>query len=678
MIFLLLAPIVIALQETWLLPTDPYNFSLFNYSLYRYDETEGERRHGGSALYINNDYVHDLITLNTPLQAVACTIRLHGRNLDICSIYIPPNTDNHTLERNLNRLITQFRHPFLLLGDFNAHSPMWGRNIRVPDDRGEIVERFLDTNHLVLLNTGENTHFSLAHNSESAIDLSICSPQIAALFDWIVDTDVHHSDHYLIKLCTTFRSDDDATSAFIPRWNLKKADWAKFQEFCAVDHEQFHSPEQGITFLTNTILSAANNSIPTTTPPGRKRVPWWSSEVARALAKRKRAFRRYLRLRDEESLILRNRERAKCRRIIREAKKASWRSFLSQFNTQTPLSKIWSLVRSLSGKRTFSSLPILHINNATITEPQQVVNTIAETFSRYSSTTNYRAGFIEEFRRKSTLPPNAFRSNNTETYNDDFSLSELLDAISSTGNTSIGPDKLHYSFFRHLPDNTLNFMLFTLNELWTRCIFPEDWRSANVIPLPKPGKDRRNPENYRPISLTSCFGKIFERMVGKRLEWFLETNNLLSKFQSGFRKNHSTYDHIVRLETDIRKAFKHKRHTTAVFLDISRAYDMVYRPALIWKLHRLGLRGHLAHYLVGFLSGMRHFRLRCRSLHSNIYSLENGLPQGSCLSPILFNIMINDLFDTVPQGISCSLFADDCAIHGVQILILNTPFLDYR
>ena len=199
MFFLLLAPIVIALQETWFLPTDPYNFSLFNYSLYRYDETDGERRHGGVALYINNDFVHDQIIVNTPLQAVACTIRLNGRKIDICSIYIPPNIDNRTLERNLDQLISQFNNPFLLLGDFNAHNAMWGRNTRTSDARGDIIEHFLDIHQLVLLNKGDNTHFSLAHNSESAIDLSICSPQICSLFEWSVDSDIHHSDHYPIK-----------------------------------------------------------------------------------------------------------------------------------------------------------------------------------------------------------------------------------------------------------------------------------------------------------------------------------------------------------------------------------------------------------------------------------------------------------------------------------------------
>ena len=540
---------------------------------------------------------------------------------------------------------------------------MWGRGITASDERGDTIERFLDINRFVLLNKGDNTHFSLAHNSESAIDISICSPQVATYFDWSVDCDIHHSDHYPIKLQTTFPSNNDATPAFFPRWNLKKADWTKFEEFCNIDHERFHSPEQGIAFLTDTIISAANVSIPSTTPsPRRKRVPWWSLEVARAIAKRKRAFRSYLRLRDNNSLILRNKERAQCRKIIREAKRASWRSFLSQLNYQTPLSKIWSLVRSLSGKRCVSSLPILRVNNTSITEPQDIVDTIAGTFARYSSSLNYRDGFVASSRRRWYLSADSFMSNNTEVYNDSFSISELRDAIFSTGHTSVGPDKLHYDFLRHLPDSTLEFMLLTLNDLWTQHIFPEAWRTAQVIPIQKPGKDRRNPGNYRPISLTSCFGKIFERMIGKRLAWFLEHNNLLSKFQSGFRKNHSTYDHIIRMETDIRKGFKYKKHTTAVYLDISRAYDMVYRPALIFKLHRMGFRGHLAHYLVGFLSGTRCFQVRFRSILSQTNRFENGLPQGSCLSPMLFNIMINDLFDTVPPGINHSIFADDCAI----------------
>jgi len=337
-------------------------------------------------------------------------------------------------------------------------------------------------------------------------------------------------------------------------------------------------------------------------------------------------------------------------------------SFLQRFTSTTPLSQIWGLVRRLSGNRRPSPLSPLSINNTLISEPQAIVDAIADSISHCSSSANYRPGFIDSARINFRVPPFSFDSDNTEEYNLPFTLSELQRAIATAGDTSVGPDKLHYSFFRHLPHATLLFILDTFNSLWSQHVFPEAWREAIIIPIPKTGKDVRDPYNYRPIALTSCMGKLLERMVVQRLSWHLERHHLLSDYQCGFRGGRSTVDHIVRLETDVRVSFKRHGHTTAVFLDVSRAYDMVFKPALIFKLHQMGIRGHLAHYLVGFLSGTRSFQVRCRSALSAPHQLQNGLPQGSCISPVLFNIMIDDLFHDIPHGVSFSLYADDSAI----------------
>ena len=410
-------------------------------------------------------------------------------------------------------------------------------------------------------------------------------------------------------------------------------------------------------------MVAASATVPTTTPPPRHRpVPWWTREVAQAVAKRKRAFRNYIRHKDIQHLILRNKERSKTKRIIREAKRASWRSFVNQFTSRTPLSKVWGLVRCLSGKRSVSCLPPLKIQDNLITEPVQIINTLAKSIQHCSSTNNYRHNFVNLARTFFRVPENAFVSDNAEPYNVPFSLSELQEAIKSSGNTCVGPDRLHYMFFRNLPFTAIQFILTTFNDLWITHVFPEAWRESIIIPIAKPGKDTTDPENYRPISLTSCLGKLFERMVAKRLSWYLEEHGILSKFQSGFRPKHHTIDHLIRLETDIRKGFKQKQKTTAVFLDISRAYDMVFKPAVVFKISKIGIKGHLAYYLKGFLTGSRTFQVRYRSLYSETCNLENGLPQGSCISSILFNIMINDLFDEIPPDISYSLFADDSAI----------------
>ena len=661
--FSVLAPIVIVLQETWFLPTDPYNFNLFNYCLYRHDELYGERRHGGVALYINNNFTHSEIQLQTDLQAVACTVFLNGRNIDICSIYIPPNSDTQELLNKLNALVVQFTNPFLLLGDFNAHSPSWWEGQRL-DVRGKKIEEFVARNNLVTLNENRPTHFNISHNTESAIDLSLCSPLLGTWFDWSADGDIHDSDHYPIFLKTTF--DYAGTPFFFPRWKLDKAEWQQFTDICdEMQLEQQDNPEEGIQHITNFIISAAKRTIPITKPCSRANaVPWWSAEVRQAIAKRKRAFRTYLRLRTQQALIARNRERGNARRVIRSAKQASWQLFLSRFSSATPISQMWSLVRRLTGKRAIPNIPIIRIpgNPIPISEPREVVNVIAGRIAQNSSDINYSAEFISLIQNNFNIPKESFSSENELEYNDVFSLMELKSAIASSGNTSVGPDELHYAFFRHLSDNCLQKILHTFNDLWQKHVFPEDWKECIIIAIPKPGKHRSNPDNYRPIALTSCLGKLLERMVANRLSFTIEKHQMISKYQCGFRKNHSTMDHLIRLETDIRKGFKNRKHTTAVFLDVTKAYDMVHKGALIKKLHKIGLRGNMAHYLYNFLSGDRVMRVRYRSIFSDFQELKNGLPQGSCLSPILFNIFIDDLFHDTSLGIPHSLFADDSAI----------------
>jgi len=108
---------------------------------------------------------------------------------------------------------------------------------------------------------------------------------------------------------------------------------------------------------------------------------------------------------------------------------------------------------------------------------------------------------------------------------------------------------------KHLPPNAVNILLETLNNIWFAGNFPPSWHTSTVIPIPKPAKDASDPNNYHPIALTSCLCKVMERMNNNRLVWFLERNKLITPLQCGFRKQRSTTDHLVRLESFIREAF---------------------------------------------------------------------------------------------------------------------------
>ena len=95
---------------------------------------------------------------------------------------------------------------------------------------------------------------------------------------------------------------------------------------------------------------------------------------------------------------------------------------------------------------------------------------------------------------------------------------------------------------------------------------PKIWKETIVIPIQKPFKDNTNAKNHRPITLSSCVGKILERMVNTRLIWYLETNKLISEYQSGFRSQRSPMDQLIRLETFIREASIKKRTSSGSFL----------------------------------------------------------------------------------------------------------------
>ena len=137
--------------------------------------------------------------------------------------------------------------------------------------------------------------------------------------------------------------------------------------------------------------------------------------------------------------------------------------------------------------------------------------------------------------------------------------------------------------------------------MWETGKFSESWELATIIPIPKPGKDHAEPNSYRPIALTSCLCKTLERMINVRLVWYLESNNLISPVQSGFRSERSTNDNLVRLETFIRDAFVAKEHVVAVFFDLEKAYDTTWRHGIMRDLHDLGIRGRLAKFPCGSL-----------------------------------------------------------------------------
>jgi len=225
---------------------------------------------------------------------------------------------------------------------------------------------------------------------------------------------------------------------------------------------------------------------------------------------------------------------------------------------------------------------------------------------------------------------------------------------SASGNDGINPLML-----RHLSRKTLTHLTYLFNHLRRLGHFPTCWKRAKVVPIPKPNKPGNYPKSYRPISLLSTLGKLFESIVAARLTSFVNRQHLLPHTQFGFRKKHSTVSQLARITDYISNGYNFHKHSGMVMLDLEEAYDTVWIHGLLYKLISFKLPTYLLLTLKAFLEG-RSFTVHLNDTSSSLKTTPSGLAQGSVLSTTHFALYISDM--PHPPNTQLALYADDTAI----------------
>jgi len=244
----------------------------------------------------------------------------------------------------------------------------------------------------------------------------------------------------------------------------------------------------------------------------------------------------------------------------------------------------------------------------------------------------------------------------------DLELLELL--VKKLNNKmSAGPDELPCKILRRVVPLIIEPLCYLVNMSFSNGMFPECLKISLVHPLHK--KDSRaSITNYRPVSISSVFSKVFEYAMLTRLLGHLEKNNIIAKRQHGFRSNHSTSSAVYEFLKDVNTYIDKKQRPVAVFGDLSRAFDCVCHSMLLNKLHNYGIRGVIADWFCSYLSGRTQFvKLnytfqdgRQQAFTSHFLPIDMGVPQGSILGPIIFLLFVNDLLYYID---SMSMYADD-------------------
>jgi len=643
---------ILCLQETFLKPSD--SLQIRNYHTYHtYGNIVHGRAFGGSSILIKSGIIHSFIKLQSTLQAIAARITTH-KTFTVCSLYISPNTQITLNE--LNNLYNQLPSPSIILGDFNAHNPIWGS--AQMNNRGKIIEEFINTNNLCILNDGSNTYLHPGYGTYSVLDLSITDPSLLLDFKWKVLDDTHGSDHYPILLSYI----RPKPQTLFQKWRFNKADWENFTHLCLLEitKEKYDILNEPVTSFTTDLIKIANKTIPKSkTHPKHPPKPWFDTEVQEAIKNRQKALRKISKYPTTENLNNFKVLRAKTRRIIRQKKRNTWRNYISKLNNRTPSSKVWKMIKKIQGGE-YQNVHHLVIDDQEFTTTEEIASKLAQQFSFNSSSDNYSNEF-NIFKHRAEQNNLNFQSKNKENYNIPLTIQELQNAIKKASDSATGPDEIHYQLLKHLPEPSQIALLSIFNKIWDTGILPPTWKIATIIPIPKSKKDHSDPANYRPIALTSCLCKTMERIINDRLMWYLESNDLITDHQSGFRNKRSTTDHLVSLETYIRDAFISREHVVAIFFDLEKAYDTTWKFGIMKDLHEMGLRGKLPTFINSFLNN-RWFKVRVGTTLSDPHLQENGVPQGSVLSPTCFNMKINSIVKYIKDNTMCSLYVDDFLI----------------
>ena len=616
------------------------------------------RTKGGVLILVRNEIPATEFKLDTNQQTEIHGIKFTVDNTDITlfNVYSPQDKQ---LCLNLMDIPPE---NCLVIGDFNSHSTSWG--YQENDTRGNEVEDWQIDNSLVLINDPKDppTFFSRRWRTTTTPDLAFATGDIASKTSRHVQNQLGGSDHrpIILAIDVNYRIKDIKT---FPRWNYKKAYWPTFTRLCEENCKKLKTRESNIykpvKAFEKTLLDSATKTIPRGARKNYR--PYWTEELEQLEEEVSKNRENVEKNPTVENNIAYKASEAKCKKTYIQEARRSWNEKTEKLNFDKDGTKLWNLTKALNNEQSYPTTISLEKDGKTITG-KEVANCFIDNYEDTCSV------YIPSERKKEVQAELNHQKTNSdaqttpECMNKDFSLQELNDALESLkNNKSPGPDKITNEMLQHLGPIAKAKLLEIYNNSWKKGQVPQIWKEANMMPVHKPGKKRNEASSYRPISLTSCIGKTMERMINTRLSWYLESNNIITPEQAGFRQHHSTEDQVTYIAQKIEDGFQDKRHTLTVWLDMEKAFDKVWKDGLRLKLRQCGVSGHMYQWISQFLTNRR-ARVHVNGAYSRKKVLKEGVPQGGVLSPTLFLVFINDILKDMPSNIRGAIYADDLVI----------------
>ena len=619
------------------------------YRLFRKDrKREHKCRGGGVLLYVKEEFIVEELTSELEEGNESIWVRINGGNrtnepvvIGVC--YKSPTALKEEVE-SLYSSIKRFTNKShcLIMGDFNFSDIDWNMM-----QSGPIGKDFMDLIHDQYL----TQHVDIGTRGKNILDLVISSePDMVE--DLEVVNPIANSDHCAVvwRLVVKTEMNYNSTVAY----DYKKGRYGELvDEMNAVDWEkELNGMETRKLWgvILQKFLDCRQKYVPQRDMK-RSIVPrWMNKEIAKGIKSRNKKWKKFNERPTNDARKKYKSTRNKVISDIRKAKRGYEEKLAKQINENPKF--FYSYVRSKS-KTKVKVGPLIDDAGSIVGDNKGMSRILNEYFSSV---------FTKENMNTVPVASEKVRLGKEVELGDIKVTEEKVEkAIRSLkANKTGGVDDLDSSLIKQSMAGLVKPLKILYEKSMKEGEVPEEWKEANITAIFKKGS-KKEPANYRPVSLTSHVGKILEKIIKEELVKYLEENELLYNSQHGFRKKRSCLTNLLEFLEAVAEEVDHGRQVDSLYLDFRKAFDTVPHERLIMKLRAIGVKGKLLDWIREWLRGRRQ-RVVMGGEYSEWKEVTSGVPQGSILGPILFLIFIND----IDEGIKSRLwkFADDIKIMG--------------